>query len=126
MVNLAEKFKDLLEDSTKAFAFLGTIMEDGTPQVTPIWFDFDGKYIWMNSAKGRIKDQNIRRNPQIALTIVDPEDMYRYMQVRGPVEEIIEEGARDHIEKLSQKYFGRAFNYSTEDEVRVIYKIKLQ
>lgn len=126
MADLANEFRDLLADETKAFAFLGTVMEDGTPQVTPLWFDFDGEYIRFNSARGRVKDDNIRRNPNIAITIVDPADMYRYLQVRGKVEEITEEDAREHIESLSQKYRGRAFTYGSPDEVRVMYKIKLQ
>ncbi len=126
MNDLPKENSELLADETKAFAFLGTVMEDGTPQVTPLWFDFDGEYIRFNSARGRVKDENIRRNPNIAITIVDPADMYRYLQVRGKVEEITEEGAREHIESLSQKYRGRPFTFGSPDEVRVMYKIKLQ
>jgi PPOX class probable F420-dependent enzyme len=126
MEDLAKKYEKLLADSTKAFAFLATIMEDGAPQVTPIWFDFDGEYIRFNSARGRVKDENIRRNPEVAIAIVDPGEMYNYLQVRGAVEVITEAGAREHIDTLSLKYRGREYTLPSEDQVRVMYKIKLQ
>jgi PPOX class probable F420-dependent enzyme len=76
-----EKYSDLFKK--KAFANLGTLMKDGSPQVTPVWCDFDGKHVRVNSARGRVKDNNIRRDPRVALSIVDPENPYRYMEIRG-------------------------------------------
>ena len=123
MKNIDPKLLDLLTDEIKAFAFLGTVMPDGSPQVTPVWFNTDGEHILINSAKGRVKDENMRARPEVAMTIIDMKDAYRYLQVRGRVVAITETGAREHISTLSQKYFGRPFDIP-EGEIRVIYKIK--
>ncbi|HWT79855.1 MAG TPA: PPOX class F420-dependent oxidoreductase [Candidatus Methylomirabilis sp.] len=122
-VNIPEKFRDLL--TKKAFANLATIMQDGSPQVTPVWFDFDGAHLRINSAKGRVKDKNMRRNRRIALAIQDPENPYRYLGVRGTVEEITETGADAHIDSLAKKYLGQdRYPYRQPGEVRVIYRIR--
>ena len=84
---IPEKYRDLF--SKRAFANLGTLMPDGRPQVTPIWVDLEGDLVVFNSAKGRQKDQNVRRDPRVALAIVDPENPYRYLEIRGP-------GGRNH------------------------------
>ena len=88
-----EKYSDLF--SKKAFANLGTLMKDGSPQVTPVWCDFDGKHIRVNSARGRVKDLNMRRDPRVSLAVVDPENPYRYLEIRGKVVEVTEKGADD-------------------------------
>jgi PPOX class probable F420-dependent enzyme len=116
-------FLDLLADETRAFAYLATTMKDGSPQVTPVWFNTDGEYILVNSAKGRVKDHNMRKRPQAALAIADPKDPYRYLSVRGPVVEITEEGAAEHIDALAKKYRG-VNRYPGPRDDRVIYKIK--
>jgi PPOX class probable F420-dependent enzyme len=119
-----ETYQDLLDDEKKAFAFLGTVMPDGSPQVTPVWFNTDGKHILVNSAEGRVKDRNMRARPQVALAIMDPEDPYRYVQFRGKVVEFTYEGAEDHISALAYKYLGvEKFKKNNPQEVRVIYKI---
>lgn len=116
-------FRDLFEK--KAFAQLGTIMKDGTPQVTPVWVDFDGNHIRINSALGRVKDKNMRRNPNVAVTLQDPDNPYRYVSVRGVVEEITQDGADAHIDSLAKKYMGQdKYPFRKEGEVRVIYKIR--
>jgi len=115
---------DLVKDETKAIALLATLMKDGSPQLTPVWFNTDGEYILINSAKGRVKDRNMRREPRVAITILDPADYYRYIQIRGRVIEMTTEGAREHINKLSKKYTGRdKFTPGSEEEIRVTYKI---
>ena len=120
---IPDKFKDLLEK--KAFASLATVMPDGSPQVTPVWFDFDGTHIRINSAKGRVKDRNIRRSPKVALAILDPDNPYRHLAVRGRVVEVTEQGADAHIDALAKKYLGQdRYPHRTASEVRVIYKIK--
>jgi PPOX class probable F420-dependent enzyme len=120
-----EKYSDLFKK--KAFANLGTLMKDGSPQVTPVWCDFDGKYIRVNSALGRVKDKNIRRDPRVALAIVDPENPYRYIEIRGKVVEVTEKGADDHINSLSDKYLGNpVYPFRQPGEVRVLYKIEPQ
>jgi len=118
-----KNYEDLLQKPT--FANLGTLMPDGSPQVTPIWFDYDGKYFIYNSARGRVKDKNVRRDPRVSLTIQDPQNPYRYLEVRGKVVEITQEGADDMINKLSQKYLGQAvYPYRQPGEVRVTYKVQ--
>ena len=120
-----EDFQDLLEDKTRAFVYLATIMPDGTPQVTPVWFNTQGDYVLINSAEGRVKDRNMRTNHHVALAISDPDNAYRYIQIRGQVVEITEVGAREHIDQLSKKYTGRdTYTTSQVNEQRVIYIIK--
>lgn len=122
-VPIPDKFKDLLQK--KAFAQVATIMPDGSPQVTPVWFDYDGAYIRINSAKGRIKDRNIRRDPRVALDIQDPDNAYRHMQIRGRVVEITEVDANEHIDSLSFKYQGvRPYGGYRPGMVRVTYVIE--
>ena len=118
-----DKFTDLFRK--KAFATLGTLMRDGSPQVTPVWCDYDGKHIRINSALGRVKDKNIRRDPRVALSIQDPENPYRYLEIRGKVVDITQNGADAHIDSLAQKYLGQAkYPYRQPGEVRVLYKIE--
>lgn len=124
MDKIPKNYSDLLQNEVKAFALLATLMKDGSPQLTPLWFSTKGEYILINSAIGRIKDRNMRRNPHIALTILDPHNPYRYIQIRGTVVEITSEGARDHINLLSNKYTGRiVYTGGPPEEIRVIYKI---
>lgn len=114
--------RDILEK--KALAHLATLMPDGRPQVTPVWCDFDGTHVRINSAKGRRKDRNIRQDPRVSLSMCDPDDAYRYLEVRGTVVEITEEGADQHIDQLANKYLGvDEYPYRSAKEVRVMYKI---
>ena len=120
---IPDNFKDLF--GKKAFAHLGTVMPDGSPQVTPVWCDFDGKHIRINSAKGRVKDKNMRRNKRVAMAIMDPDNPYRYLEVRGVVDEITEQGADAHIDSLTKKYLGLdKYPNRRPGEVRVVYKIR--
>jgi PPOX class probable F420-dependent enzyme len=120
---IPENYKDLFEK--KAFANLATVNADGTPQVTPVWVDYDGDYVLVNSARGRRKDKNMERNRAVALSIQDPDNPYRYLEVRGSVAEITEQNADTHIDKMAKKYIGQdKYPWSRPDEVRVIYKIK--
>jgi PPOX class probable F420-dependent enzyme len=120
---IPEKYLDLFEK--QAFGFLGTLMKDGSPQVTPVWVDYDGKHVRFNSAKGRVKDLNVRRDPRVAISLQDPANPYRYLEVRGRVVEVTENGADDHINELSQKYLGKPmYPFRQPGEVRVLYKIK--
>ena len=117
------EYVDLFEK--RSYAHLATLMPDGSPQVTPVWIDYDGKYLLVNSARGRQKDRNMRRDPRVALSIQDPEDPYRYLQIRGLVEEITTQGADEHIDGRAKHYLGlEEYPYREEGEVRVIYKIK--
>jgi len=125
MATIPDQYKDLLQK--KAFAHLGTVMKDGSPQVTPIWFDHDGTHVRINSAKGRWKDKNMRNRPKVALSIPDPDNPYRYMQIRGTVTEVTENGADAHIDSLAKKYLGQdKYPYRQPGEERVIYKIAVE
>ena len=119
---IPSQYLDLLQKT--AFAHLTTLMPDGSPQVSPVWCDFDGTHVIINSAKGRQKDRNMRRDPRVALALSDPENPYRYLQVRGKVIEVTETGADAVIEKLSQKYLGKAYPFRQPGEVRVTYRIE--
>ncbi len=116
--------KDFLDLFTKrAYGHLATVMEDGGPQVSPLWVDFDGTHVIINSALGRVKDVNMRRDSRVAIEVQDPDDPYRYALIRGKVVEITEEGAEDHIDLLSVKYTGKPYQWRVPGQVRVLYKI---
>jgi PPOX class probable F420-dependent enzyme len=123
MKNVPASHLDLLEDKARAYAFLATTMPDGSPQITTVWFSVEGDHILINSNKGRVKDRNMRARPHVAALLMKPADPYHYLQVRGEVIEITQEGAVDHIHQLSRKYSGNDFNLPSS-HVRVIYKIK--
>jgi len=119
---IPEKHLDLF--NKKAFASLSTIMPDGHPQVTPVWVDYDGTHVLINTAKGRVKDRNMKRDPRVSLAIIDPENPYHYLEVRGRVAEITEDGADQHIDKMAKKYLGQdKYPGRQPGEVRVLYKI---
>jgi PPOX class probable F420-dependent enzyme len=120
---IPEKYRDLFDK--RAFASLATLMSDGSPQVTPVWCDLQGGLVIFNSAKGRQKDKNVRRDPHVAIAIIDPDNPYRYLEIRGRVVEITEEGADAHIDKMAKKYLDAdKYPYRQPGEVRVIYKIQ--
>jgi PPOX class probable F420-dependent enzyme len=122
---IPDAFKDILQK--RGYAHLATLMKDGSPQVTPVWYDFDGTHIRINTAKGRLKDKNMRRDKQVALSIQDPDNPYRYLAIRGDIDEITENGADAHIDSLAKKYLGKdRYPFRAPDEVRVIYKIRPQ
>lgn len=118
---------DLLEGPV--VVILVTINPDGHPQATPVWCSYDGRHILVNANKGRRKDKNMRRDPRVTICVLDPANPYRYLEVRGIVEEITEEGGADHIDQLAKLYYGRDDFYNGDEalrarETRVIYKIK--
>ncbi len=122
MDSIPDTHKDLLTDEANALAYLATLMPDGTPQVTPLWFNSDGTHILINSAVGRTKDKNMRARPAVAIVIQDRKVDNRYIQVRGPVVEITEKDALEHIDQLSMKY-DKVHWKPVKGQTRVIYKI---
>ncbi|HEY3816011.1 MAG TPA: PPOX class F420-dependent oxidoreductase [Polyangiaceae bacterium] len=120
---IADKYLPILTEK-KAFAQLATLMPDGTPQVTPVWFFYkNGKFI-VNTARGRIKDRNMTQNAKVALSIVDPENPYAHIAVRGTIVKATEEGASANIDALAKKYLGQdKYPYRQPGEVRVLYKV---
>ena len=109
----------------KAFAHLATLMPNGQPQVTPVWVDYDGHYVLINTAEGRQKDKNLRRDRRVALSIADLDNPYRYLEVRGQIADRTREGADQHIDTLAKKYLGKdKYPFRQAGEVRVIYKVE--
>jgi PPOX class probable F420-dependent enzyme len=124
MAVIPENFLDLLQRK-KAFANLATIMPDGSPQVTPVWFDYTGGMIRVNTAKGRTKARNLRDGVPVALSIMDPDNPYRYIQIRGRVKSVVEAGADQHIDSLAKKYLGKdKYPFAQPGEIRVMYEIE--
>ncbi len=125
MAVIPDKYKDLLVAEKKAFANLATLMKDGSPQVTLVWFDFHEGKVRINTARGRVKDRNLKVRPRVALAIQDPVNPYRYLQIRGRVVKESEEGADAHINGLTRKYLGKdKYPFGSPGEVRVMYEIE--
>jgi PPOX class probable F420-dependent enzyme len=124
MAAIPDKYLDLLQQK-KAFANLATLMRDGSPQVTPVWFDYTDSVIRVNTAKGRVKARNLKTGSPVALAIMDPDEPYRYLQIRGRVRGVVEEGADAHIDALAKKYLGKdKYPFGQPGEVRVMYEIE--
>lgn len=104
MATIPAEFQDLFQ--TDAFAHFATVLPDGTPHVTPVWVDYDGEHVLVNTARGRQKERNVRHNPKVGLSVTDPENPYRFVQIRGEVETVTEEGAVEHINELAKRYMG--------------------
>lgn len=125
---IPDSHKDLLE--RPIVVMLVTLMPDSQPQASLVWFSYDGTHLWINTARGRQKDKNMSARPQVTILLVDPVDPYRYLEVRGRVEEVTEDGAVDHINHLSAIYENRPDFFSNKPperrltEKRVIYKIR--
>jgi PPOX class probable F420-dependent enzyme len=126
MAAIPDTYLDLFQQK-KAFAHLATMMPDGTPQVTPVWFDYADGAIRVNTAKGRVKARNMKEGAPVALSIMDPDNAYRYVQVRGRVRRATEAGAAAHIDSLAKKYLGKdKYPFAQPGEVRVMYEIEPQ
>jgi PPOX class probable F420-dependent enzyme len=121
---MPENYLDLLQQK-KAFASLATLMPDGSPQVTPVWFDYRDGILRVNTAKGRAKARNMVPGVSVAAVIIDPDNPYRYIQIRGRVARVAEEGANAHINQLSKKYLGQdQYPYAQPGEVRIMIDIE--
>ena len=122
-VPIPEQALDLFQKP--ALAHLATLMPDDTLQVTPVWIDFDGTYLLLNTLKGRQKTLNLAKRPQVGLDIVDPSNPWHWLSVRGHVVDITEEGANEHIDKMAKKYMGQdTYGFHRLGDVRVICKIQ--
>ncbi|WP_254543319.1 PPOX class F420-dependent oxidoreductase [Halomarina pelagica] len=122
---IPDEFHDLFEKRT--FAHLATVMPDGTPQVTPVWVDYDADSgeLLVNTARGRLKERNVSRDPKVGVSLVDPDEPYRFVSVRGRVTDLQEEGADDHIDELAKRYMGvdEYPNRGEESGARVVLRI---
>jgi PPOX class probable F420-dependent enzyme len=116
-------FLDLFKK--QAFGHLATLMPEGAPQVTPVWIDYDGEHVIFNTAADRQKDRNLQRDGRVAISILDPDNAYRYLEVRGQVIERTTQGADAHIDVMAKKYLGQdKYPFRQPGEVRVIFKIR--
>lgn len=124
MAIVPDKYLDLLQQK-KAFANIATVNPDGTPVVTPVWFDYTDGLVRVNTARGRVKARNLKKGVAVALAIVDPDNPYRYVQVRGRVRRVTEDGAVSHIDSLAKKYLGQdKYPYAQPGEVRLLCEIE--
>jgi PPOX class probable F420-dependent enzyme len=124
MTAAVDPWRDLL-DSKKTFAHIATLMPDGTPQVTPVWIDYKNGKVLVNSAKGRVKVRNMTEGSPVAISITDPDNPYRYVQIRGKVTRVTEEGAAKHIDAMAKKYLDKdKYPFAKPGEVRVLFEIE--
>jgi PPOX class probable F420-dependent enzyme len=124
MAIVPDKYLDLLQRK-KAFAIISTVMPDGSPQVTPVWFDYTNGIVRVNTARGRVKARTLKTGARVALAIVDPDNPYRYVQIRGRVRRVTEDGAAQHIDSLAKKYLGKdKYPNAQPGEVRVMAEIE--
>ena len=124
MASIPDNYLDLLQEK-KAFANLATVRADGSPQVTPVWVDYSDGFIRFNTAKGRVKARILKPGSPVAFAIMDPDNPYRYIQIRGRVRRVLEQGADAHIDSLAKKYLGKdKYPFRQPGEVRLIYEIE--
>ena len=121
-MSLPDALLDLLRRPSPCF--LSTLMPDGSPQMTQTWVDTDGRDVLINTVRGHQKVRNVERDPRVALNVADPDDPSRYFEVRGRVTEVTEDGAREHIDELSQRYIGAPYPwFGGRDQVRLLVRI---
>jgi PPOX class probable F420-dependent enzyme len=123
MTSIPESFQDLFEKET--YAHVATMTPGGAPHVTPVWIGYDAEAdrLLVNTERERRKEKNVSRDPRVGVSMVDPENPYRHLSVIGEVDEITEEGAREHIDELAQRYTGDDYQVPIENP-RVILMIK--
>jgi PPOX class probable F420-dependent enzyme len=119
VAGLTEEQAQLLKG--KNFAVVGTTGADGIPQLTVNWIDWDGERVVFNTAEGRVKPDNIRRNPTVTVCVYNHDNPYQYVSVTGRAE-ISDDGAEEHINELSHRYYGRDYHY-VPGEKRLIVRI---
>jgi len=122
-IQLSESQKQILLD--KSFVHLATVNADGSPQVSPVWVDFDGQNLIVNSEQRRLKVRNMKRDPRVSLSVTDPQNPYRYMEIRGRVLEISVDQDGTVIDKLAKKYLGQdKYPFNQPGDVRLTFKIE--
>ncbi len=126
MTAIPEDYRDLFDRQT--FAHVATILPNGMPHVTPTWVDADDayEYVLINTARTRRKERNLRKDSSVGLSILDPDDPYRYLSLWGEAVDLTEEGARDHIDDLARQYFDVDSYPSYDDDPgpRVLVRIR--
>jgi PPOX class probable F420-dependent enzyme len=124
MVPVPKRFHDLFEKPT--FAHVGTMTADGFPHITPVWIDYDAaeNRLLVNTERGRQKERNVRSNPAVGVSMLDPDDPYRYLSIIGEVEELTTEGARRHIDDLARRYMDVEEYPSPIETERIVMRIR--
>jgi PPOX class probable F420-dependent enzyme len=123
MAEIPEEALPLLEG--RHLAHVGTINADGSPQVTPVWVDHDGDTVLINTAKGRVKEKNLARDPRVSISIVDFENPYQPLTIKGRAVELSEEGADAHIDLMAKRYLDEdVYPFRQPGEVRVLVRIE--
>lgn len=124
MVEIPSKYRGLL--TTACFATFATVLPDGTPHQTVTWVDYDTEHLLINTAEGRRKVKNVRKNPKVSVNVIDPDDPSRYISVAGEVVEVTDEGAAAHANELGERYYGENDFMSRYDDdvVRLIIRIE--
>jgi PPOX class probable F420-dependent enzyme len=121
-ITLNDAQKKYLMD--KNFGHIVTLNKDGSPQVSPVWVDFDGKHVIVNSEQSRLKVRNLKRDPRVSISILNGENPYEYIEIRGKVVEITAEGGFEGIDRLAKKYMGvDKYPFNKPEDVRVVIKI---
>jgi PPOX class probable F420-dependent enzyme len=120
MATLNENQARLLRD--RNFGVVATVREDGSPQLTPVWVDTDGEDLLFNTAEGRAKPRNLRRDPRLSVLVLDRDDDQRWLSVSGRAE-LSHEGAAEHIDQLAHKYRGRSYRLPA-GQTRVIVRVR--
>jgi PPOX class probable F420-dependent enzyme len=109
----------------KNFGFIASLMNDGSPQLTPVWIDYDGQFLLVNTAEGRTKQKNFVRDPRVAISVIDQNNPYNMVSIRGIVVQQTSDGADEHIDRLAKRYLGvDKYPFRAPGEKRVILKIK--
>lgn len=123
MTEIPESFHDLFEKRT--FAHVTTMLPDGLPHTSPVWIDYDAgaNRLLVNTERHRRKARNVAENPAVSVSMLDPENPYRFLSVSGEVEETTTEGAREHIDELSQRYFGEPYPQEIVSE-RIVLRVR--
>jgi PPOX class probable F420-dependent enzyme len=122
-VKITEEIKNFISD--RNFGFYACVLEDGSPVVTPVWVDYDGEFFLVNTTTDRVKYRVARKNAKVSLLIVDSGNPYRYLLIRGRLEEVTTDGAEEQINRMALKYTGRPkFTKSSPNEVRVLLKLR--
>ena len=115
---LSAKARELI--ARPVLASLATLNPDGSPQITPLWIDLDGDDVVFNTAKGRVKARNLEKDSRVAVSVVDPDDAYNVVALRGTVTDVTTEGADAHIDSLAKKYLGAdSYPFRRDGEVRI-------
>lgn len=124
MSGIPEEYHDLFEKG--AFAHFASVLPDGSPHVVPVWIDYDGEHVLVNTLEERQKTKNVQQNPAVAVSMVDPDNPYRKLTFRGEVVEVTKEGAVEHIHEVCRHYTGRDYpTLEQEDSPRIILRVRV-